>query len=208
VGRAVPGRLADLLGGTGAGGAGALPATAQVCSCHAVTKDTVLTAIGDGCADLPALKACTRAGTGCGSCVPLLRTLLTGAGIAQPKALCEHFDHSRQELFDIIRVRGIRTFTELVAAHGRGRGCDVCKPVVASILIFCHTSLTASVRPKRQQRASTAVWGWGWRSCVTWSSCMAGRLRLIVSAKGGARHSPSVSRSPRRIAKRRRSQKP
>jgi len=134
VGRAVPGRLADLLGGTGAGGAGALPATAQVCSCHAVTKDTVLTAIGDGCADLPALKACTRAGTGCGSCVPLLRTLLTGAGIAQPKALCEHFDHSRQELFDIIRVRGIRTFTELVAAHGRGRGCDVCKPVVASIL--------------------------------------------------------------------------
>jgi nitrite reductase (NADH) large subunit len=117
--------------GTGAG----LPGSAQVCSCNAVTKDTIVTAIREqDCADVAAVKACTRAGTTCGSCVPLLKQLLAESGVAMPKAICEHFDHSRQELFDIIRVRGIRTFSQLIAEHGRGRGCDLCKPAVASIL--------------------------------------------------------------------------
>lgn len=112
----------------------ALPPTAQVCSCNAVTKETISGAIADGCTDVASLRECTRAGTGCGSCVPLLKKLLAEAGVALPKAICEHFDYRRQELFDIIRVRGIRTFSELVAEHGRGRGCDICKPAVASIL--------------------------------------------------------------------------
>ncbi len=36
---------------------------------------------------------------------------------------------------DIVRVRGITTFSRLIAEHGCGRGCDICKPVVASILV-------------------------------------------------------------------------
>ncbi|SNS93803.1 nitrite reductase (NADH) large subunit [Asanoa hainanensis] len=132
VGGPVPGRLADFLS-TGAPDV-ALPGDAQVCSCNNVTKDQVLAAIGDGCGDVPAVKACTRAGTTCGSCVPLLKSLLAEAGVAQSKALCEHFAYSRQELFDLVRVRGIRTFSALVSAHGTGRGCDICKPTVASIL--------------------------------------------------------------------------
>lgn len=134
LGGPLPGPPLSLLAPAGDPGTGGLPGTTQICSCHAVTKDRVLGAIADGCADVGAIKECTRAGTGCGSCVPLLKQLLAEAGVAQPKALCEHFDHSRQELFDIIRVRGIRTFSELVAAYGRGRGCDICKPAVASIL--------------------------------------------------------------------------
>jgi nitrite reductase (NADH) large subunit len=59
---------------------------------------------------------------------------LTAAGIEVSRALCEHFGYSRAELFDIVRVTGIGTFTGLIEAHGRGRGCDICKPVVASIL--------------------------------------------------------------------------
>ncbi|RIV38658.1 nitrite reductase large subunit NirB [Micromonospora radicis] len=120
--------------GSGAAAAGALPASAQVCSCNGVTRQDVDTAIAGGCADVPALKACTRAGTSCGSCVPMLKQLLDAAGVVQSRALCEHFDVSRQELFDIVRVHGIRTFSRLIAEHGRGRGCDICKPVVASIL--------------------------------------------------------------------------
>jgi nitrite reductase (NADH) large subunit len=112
-----------------------LPGGAQICSCNAVTKDAILGAIRtEGCTDVAAVKQCTRAGTTCGSCVPLLKQLLTEAGVTQSRALCEHFDHTRQELFDLVRVRGIRTFSELIARHGRGRGCDICKPVVASIL--------------------------------------------------------------------------
>jgi nitrite reductase (NADH) large subunit len=132
VGGPVPGKLADFLS-AGAPDV-ALPGHAQVCSCNAVTKDQIVAAIGDGCADVPALKACTRAGTTCGSCVPLLKTLLADAGVGQSTALCEHFGQSRQELFDLIRVRRIGTFSELIAAHGTGRGCDICKPTVASIL--------------------------------------------------------------------------
>jgi nitrite reductase (NADH) large subunit len=112
-----------------------LPGGAQVCSCNGVTKDTIVAAIRDkGCSDVPAVKACTRAGTTCGSCVPLLKQLLVESGVTMSKALCEHFDYSRQELFEIIRVRRIPTFSRLVAEHGRGRGCDICKPAVASIL--------------------------------------------------------------------------
>ncbi|NGM13961.1 nitrite reductase large subunit [Verrucosispora sp. CWR15] len=136
VGGPLPAAPLALLAGDDAVGAtaGALPATAQVCSCNAVTRGDIDTAIADGCADVAALKACTRAGTSCGSCVPMLKQLLDAAGVVQSKALCEHFDVSRQELFDIVRVRGIRTFSRLIAEHGRGQGCDICKPVVASIL--------------------------------------------------------------------------
>ncbi|MEH1167911.1 nitrite reductase large subunit NirB [Micromonospora sp. CPCC 205539] len=135
VGGPLPAAPLALLAPDGGGAdAGALPAAAQVCSCNAVTRGDVDAAIADGCADVPALKACTRAGTSCGSCVPMLKQLLDAAGVAQSSALCEHFDVSRRELFEIVRVRGIRTFSQLIAEHGRGRGCDICKPVVASIL--------------------------------------------------------------------------
>ncbi|MGH3812766.1 MAG: nitrite reductase large subunit NirB, partial [Pseudonocardiaceae bacterium] len=115
--------------------AGALPAGAQVCSCHAVTIETIGEAVTQrGCTTVPALKECTKAGTGCGSCVPMLKKLLAANGVEQSKALCEHFAHSRAELFEIVAATRIRTFSELVGKHGRGRGCDLCKPAVASIL--------------------------------------------------------------------------
>ena len=120
-------------------GAGALPDAAQVCSCHTVTKGELRSAITEKkLTDMGAVKSCTKAGTGCGSCVRLVKDILDGelvaSGVTPNTALCEHFAHTRAELFDIVRVTGIRTFSELVAGHGRGRGCDICKPVVASVL--------------------------------------------------------------------------
>jgi nitrite reductase (NADH) large subunit len=115
-------------------GADALPDAAQICSCNAVTKGALEAAIDGGAHDVPALKSCTRAGTSCGSCIPMLKNLLVGAGVEVSKAVCEHFAYSRAELFQIIAGAGIRTFSELVESHGTGRGCDLCKPVVASIL--------------------------------------------------------------------------
>ncbi|VBA33403.1 Nitrite reductase [NAD(P)H] [Mycobacterium innocens] len=120
--------------GGGALGVGALPDSAQICSCNNVTKGDLKCAIADGCADVPALKACTAAGTSCGSCVPLLKQLLEAEGVEQSKALCEHFSQSRAELFEIISATEIRTFSGLLERFGRGKGCDICKPVVASIL--------------------------------------------------------------------------
>jgi nitrite reductase (NADH) large subunit len=120
-----------------------LPDDALICSCNNVTAGTVRTAVrGDdhteGCTDLGALKACTRAGTQCGSCVPLvkkiLETELEKSGVSVSRALCEHFPISRQELFDSVRVLELSSFDEIVARFGTGRGCDICKPVVASVL--------------------------------------------------------------------------
>ncbi|HET9081326.1 MAG TPA: nitrite reductase large subunit NirB [Trebonia sp.] len=126
--------------GTGGSGLDALPDGAQICSCNGVAKGTLLSAVRDGAAsDVAGLKTCTRAGTGCGSCVPALRQLLASAGVAQSTALCEHFDVSRAELFEITAGTGIRSFTELTERYGRGRGCDICKPAVASILASLHT---------------------------------------------------------------------
>ncbi|SDI86967.1 nitrite reductase (NADH) large subunit [Frankineae bacterium MT45] len=119
----------------GAGGGFTLSDDALVCSCENVTKGAICSSIVDqGLTDVAGIKACTKAGTGCGSCVPLLKTLLAETGVEVSKALCEHFAMSRAELFDIVRVRGLKTFSDIVSAHGSGRGCDICKPAVASIL--------------------------------------------------------------------------
>jgi nitrite reductase (NADH) large subunit len=65
----------------------------------------------------------------------MLRQLLSACGVEQSSALCEHFSQSRAALFEIVRATGIRTFSQLIARHGTGgRGCDLCKPAVASIL--------------------------------------------------------------------------
>ncbi|MGL4173134.1 MAG: nitrite reductase large subunit NirB [Actinomycetota bacterium] len=118
---------------------GDLPDAATVCTCNAVTAGQIRCAVDDGgCTDVTGVKACTRAGTSCGSCLPVVKTLVTqrlaAAGIEISQALCEHFSMSRAELFDVIRVREIRSFTEVITTFGQGRGCDICKPVVASIL--------------------------------------------------------------------------
>lgn len=120
-------------------GGGGLPDAATVCSCNNVVAGTIRDAVGEqGCTELAGVKSCTRAGTSCGSCLPLVKQLMTAelekAGVSLSNALCEHFAFSRAQLFDIVSVTGLRSFSEIIAAHGTGRGCDICRPVVASIL--------------------------------------------------------------------------
>jgi nitrite reductase (NADH) large subunit len=135
---------------TAAGGGDApeteLPDDAVLCSCNNVAAGSVRDAI-NGCGscegnapvqELGELKTCSRAGTQCGSCVPMLKKLLEGelkkSGIEVSKALCEHFSLSRQELFDAIRVLELTSFEDILAKYGTGAGCDICKPTIASIL--------------------------------------------------------------------------
>ncbi|QBX57493.1 nitrite reductase large subunit [Nocardioides seonyuensis] len=117
-----------------------MPDEAQVCSCNDVTKGEILTAVGESgtCEDAACVKACTKAGATCGSCFSTVKNIIeehfVAAGKVVDKGLCEHFRLTRQELFDVVAVHGYRRFDDIVEAHGTGRGCDVCKPVVASIL--------------------------------------------------------------------------
>ncbi len=135
VGRPLPAEPAALISPAGAElGADALPDDAQICSCNNVSKGAICGAIAEGACDIPGIKKCTTAGTSCGGCVPMLKKLLEQSGVEMSKALCEHFTQSRAELFQIVQVTGIRTFSGLITKYGKGTGCDICKPTVASIL--------------------------------------------------------------------------
>src|SRR4051812_7457088 len=122
-----------------------LPDSALVCSCNSVSKGQICAAIADGCASLGALKTKTKAATSCGGCGPLAKQILDAEmkkrGFRVNNQLCEHFAFSRQDLFGLVRVGGLKTFDELLAKHGKGRGCDVCKPAVASILASCWNEM-------------------------------------------------------------------
>ena len=119
-------------------GPDALPAAAQICSCHDVSKGQVCEAITGGCLTLGDLKTQTKAATGCGGCSALLKSVLdcelTKLGVAVSTDLCEHFPHSRQDLYSLVMVEQIKTFDELLDKHGKGLGCEVCKQAVGSIL--------------------------------------------------------------------------
>lgn len=120
------------------GGVDALPETAQMCSCENVTKGEIVNAILDSeLTELGQVKKQTKACTGCSGCTPLvadlLKITLESQGKVVKKTLCEHFDFTRQELFDLIKINGITHYDDLLTKHGKGDGCEICKPAVASM---------------------------------------------------------------------------
>jgi len=118
--------------------ANSLPATAVICSCHNVTKCNIVEAMDAGAMSLGEVKTATAASTGCGGCTALLKSVVDGEleerGVEVNNHICEHFKFSREELFHICKVEAITSFYVLLDTHGHGRGCDICKPAVASIL--------------------------------------------------------------------------
>ncbi|MEP4532554.1 MAG: nitrite reductase large subunit NirB [Cyclobacteriaceae bacterium] len=144
-GMALPPNPEDLIlgarGGAAAGGNSMmdLPDTAQVCSCENVTKGEIVDATMDQeTPDLQQVRTCTKAGTGCGACSPMVADIFSATlktmGKVVRKTICSHFDYTRQELFDIIKVKGIKSYYELLDQYGTGDGCETCKPAVASLL--------------------------------------------------------------------------
>ncbi|MDD5277310.1 MAG: nitrite reductase large subunit NirB [Methylovulum sp.] len=119
-------------------GADALPDSAQLCSCFDVSKGEVCSAIANGYLTLGEVKAATKASTGCGGCSALLKSVvdaqLAKQGYEVNTDLCGHFAYTRQALYHLVRIGQLRTFDALLAKHGTGKGCDICKPAVANIL--------------------------------------------------------------------------
>ncbi|WP_093638977.1 nitrite reductase large subunit NirB [Streptomyces sp. 2224.1] len=135
---------AGAAGGGGGLGPSALPDEAVLCNCHNVTKGTVRAAVTEhSCGTLPEIKKCTKAGTGCGSCVKSLTAVmndeLAASGVSLDTGLCGCFPHTRAELYEIVRTLRLTSFAELLDSHGRpearhGDGCEICKPTVGSII--------------------------------------------------------------------------
>ncbi|MDJ1479206.1 nitrite reductase large subunit NirB [Cytophagaceae bacterium YF14B1] len=142
-------------GGAASEGAGvmSLPDDALICSCEAVSKASICEAVIGGTETLDGIKKCTKAGTGCGGCVPMVKDLIAGTMKAQGKyvrnVVCEHFQYSRQELLDFIRLEKLETYDQVLDKHGKGDGCEICKPVVSSILASLYAE-TANKKPVAQ----------------------------------------------------------
>lgn len=115
-----------------------LPDTAQVCSCESVTKGTICNAIKSGeCNNLKDIISSTKATTGCGGCKPMVVDLvnetLKSIGKEVKNTICEHFEYTRQELFGMLKIKKITSFDNAIDTYGKGDGCEICKPLVASI---------------------------------------------------------------------------
>src|SRR5207244_2090518 len=81
--------------GRASGGARAeLPDDEQICSCNNVSAGTIRACVrGETAGTVAQLKACTKAGSGCGGCLPLVADLLQAelarGGRAVKRVLCE-----------------------------------------------------------------------------------------------------------------------
>ena len=132
--------ILGLRGGEQSEGAGvmSLPDDALICSCEAVSKGTICGVVNDGATSLDTIKKCTKAGTGCGGCMPMVKDLLAGTMKANGQyiknVVCEHFDYSRQELYDLVKINKLKNYDLVLDHFGKGDGCETCKPLVASIL--------------------------------------------------------------------------
>jgi nitrite reductase (NAD(P)H) len=113
----------------------------QICSCHNVTKGGVAEAVKSGeCKTIADVKSCTKAGTGCGGCLPLVTSIfnktMAEMGNEVTNYVCSHFNYSRAELYHIIMVKGLKTLAEVMKEAGNdptSLGCEMCKPAVGSI---------------------------------------------------------------------------
>lgn len=116
-----------------------LPDEAVICSCEGITKGTICSSVSDqDCESVDSIKKCTKAGTGCGGCIPMLKDLMVHTmkqkGKCVRNVVCEHFDLSRQELYDLIKIHKLDSYDDVLDNLGKGDGCEVCKPLVSSLL--------------------------------------------------------------------------
>ncbi|MCB9202898.1 MAG: nitrite reductase large subunit [Flavobacteriales bacterium] len=152
-GMAIPENPEDLILGARSGekssfgSACDLPDSAVICSCENVTKGTICNNLENGTfSSFGDITKNTKATTGCGGCKPLVNDLyketLKKLGKEVKEVVCEHFQYSRQELYDIVKIKGITSYEQLLNEYGKGDGCEVCKPVTSSIFasIYAETA--------------------------------------------------------------------
>jgi nitrite reductase (NADH) large subunit len=119
-------------------GTDALPDTAQICSCNDITKGAICCSVQAGAKTIGEVKAATTAATSCGGCTALVTQVmnaeLANLGVEINTDICEHFAYTRQDIYNIVKIEEIKTFKDLLSKHGKGHGCEICKPLAGSIL--------------------------------------------------------------------------
>ena len=139
-----PSRRADLLFGSPSGvsllKASDLPDNAQICNCNGVSKKQIVEAIEvKGCQSVSKIGACTRAGSGCGSCKSLVAQILEACVGEVAYDPSEHYyvpgvPLEKSRLVSEIRSRGIKSVSEVFSQLSDGKEDPSSKVGLASLL--------------------------------------------------------------------------
>lgn len=159
-GMAIPENAEELIiGGRGEGGSSFgsamdLPDSAQICSCESVSKGKICCSITEnGAENFGDVVKMTKATSGCGGCKPMVVDLvnetLKSMGKEVKDTICEHFGYTRQELYAIVKAKKLKTYNEVLDAVGHGDGCEICKPLVSSLLASIY-NVTPNEEPVAQ----------------------------------------------------------
>ncbi|MCL1137027.1 nitrite reductase large subunit NirB [Shewanella pneumatophori] len=142
---------------------------AIVCSCHQVTKSAICEQVREGKHSLTEIKSCTKAASGCGGCAAVVEQIIDEAlveqGIETEQGVCCHFEHDRQALFHLCQVGGIKDFSTLYQQHAKAGasslalGCEICKPLAASIFATLDNDYVLSEQHVALQDTNDAYLG-------------------------------------------------
>jgi nitrite reductase (NADH) large subunit len=114
-----------------------------VCTCIGLSKKNIVDCIVDKEATtIPMLKKGCKVGTGCGGCITpvgvvpkILTATLKKLGKTGPVGICQHFPYTRAELFQICKIKELKSFDAILENSGKGcGGCEICKPIIGSII--------------------------------------------------------------------------
>jgi nitrite reductase (NADH) large subunit len=122
----------------------AIPDTQEICGCNGVRKGTIMAAIQEkGLTTLDAVRAHTKASASCGSCTPVVESLLKlalGDAFARPegdKAMCTCTAHGHDFVRAEILSQHLETIPEVMEALGwtTPDGCHSCRPALNYYLL-------------------------------------------------------------------------
>ena len=117
-----------------------MPDDAQVCNWNGVSKGKIIAAVDAGCRSLKVVCDATKAGTGCGSCIPQVQAVLELAAdglVAEDPS--EHYyapatAMTKPELTAAIRLRGLRSVSAVLETLAGGKEDAASKMGLASLL--------------------------------------------------------------------------
>ena len=117
-----------------------MPDEAQVCNCNGVSKGKIVASVEAGCRSLKAVCDATKAGTGCGSCMPQVQAILELAAdglVAEDPS--EHYyvpaiPMTKPELTAAIRSQGLRSVSAVLETLAGGKEDAASKMGLASLL--------------------------------------------------------------------------
>ncbi len=116
------------------------PDSDTICGCIGVTKGQIIAAICEnGLKTVSAVKSCTKASSGCGTCAGLVQDILkavSGENFEEEKkeVLCACVPFPKEKLRTMIQTQKLKAVQDVLDIYGNGVGCSLCKPALSFIV--------------------------------------------------------------------------